>query len=63
MSFQNEGEISFFKATKMKRIHHQWTWTIRNVKVFQTGKMVSDGNLDQHKGMKITEIITTCRSI
>lgn len=62
MSFKTEDELSFFKARKMERIHHQWTRTIRN-KVFQIGKMISDGNLDLHKGMKITEIITTCRSI
>lgn len=44
-----------FRHTKPGRIHHQLTCTTRNVKGHTSSrlKMVSVGNLELHKGMKI----------
>ena len=65
VSFKSEGETGFFKCVKAEIIDHQQACTVRNVKPNHSGrrKMLSDGNVDLHKGMKITENVFSCLNL
>lgn len=45
---------NFFRETKAERIYSQQTYTIRNIKRSSSDrrKIMPNGNLDPHKGMK-----------
>lgn len=51
MSFKIKGKIDFSDIQKI--IHHQQTYTIRNVKEYPSDrrKIISDVNMNLHKGM------------
>lgn len=46
-----------FRHTKTERIHHQWTFVIKNAygSPSQRNKIIEDGNLDLNKGIKRTK--------
>lgn len=64
ISFNYKGEPGFFRHRKAKFVIYRYALEEMLQEILQTeGKMIPDGNLILHKGMKSTRLETMCVNI